>query len=125
MQQTRRVGLQSATAGFMIIAFAVAVLLSWAVGPWWIFFPVLMIEIGGFYAALGLVAKRAEGPARRGPASSSYYIFWGPTLVILGAMWILGVEADVPGMLLFVVFLLWVGAVAIILSIRRRGTAQS
>lgn len=125
MQQTRRIGLQSATAGFMIIAIAVAVLISWAVGPWWMFFPVLFIEVGVFYTALGLAARRGEGPVRRGPSSSSYYVFWGPTLVILGLMWILSAETDVSGVLLFVVFLLWVGAIAILLSVGRKGSSPS
>jgi hypothetical protein len=123
MQQTSRVGLQNVTAGFMIVAFAVAILLAWLMDSWWMFFPILFIEVGGFYTALGLAGVRSEGPSRRGPSSSSYYVFWGPTLVILGVMWVLSAETDVSGVLLFVVFLLWVGGIAMALSLRKKGSA--
>lgn len=123
MQQTRRAGLQGVAAGFMIIAIAIAILLAWVISSWWMFFPVLFIEVGGFYTALGFDAGRGESPARRGPSSSSYYVFWGPTLVILGLMWILSAETEVSRVVLFVVFLLWVGAIAIALSLRRKGSS--
>lgn len=123
MQQTRGTGLQGATAGFMIIAIAVAVLIAWVIESWWMFFPVLLLEVGAFYTVLGLAARKGESPVRRGPSSSSYYIFWGPTLVIVGLMWILSAETDVSSVLLLVVFLLWVGAIAMALSLRKKGSA--
>ncbi len=123
MQQTRGIGLQGATAGFMIIAIAVAILIAWVIDSWWMFFPVLFLEVGAFYTVLGLAARKGEGPARKGPSSSSYYIFWGPTLAIVGLMWILSAETDVSGVLLLVVFLFWVGAIAMILSIGKKGSA--
>jgi len=109
----------------MIIAIAVAILLAWLIDSWWMFFPVLFIEVGGFYTALGLAARMGEGPTHRGPSSSSYYVFWGPTMVILGLMWILSAETDISGVLLFVVFLLWVGAIAVILSLGRKGSSPN
>lgn len=123
MQQTSRGGLKNIAAGFMIIAFAAAILVAWLLDSWWTFFPVLLVLVGGFYTVRGLAGVRSEGPERRGPSSSSYYVFWGPTLVILGAMWFLSAETDVSGVLLLIVFLLWIGAVAIALSLRRRGSA--
>ncbi len=123
MQQTRGIGLQSAAAGFMIIAVAVAILVAWVIDSWWMFFPVLLLEVGAFYTVLGLATAKGESPVRRGPSSSSYYIFWGPTLVILGLMWILTAETDVSGVLLLVIFLVWVGAIAMALSFRKKGSA--
>jgi len=107
----------------MIIAVAVAILVAWMIESWWMFFPVLFLEVGAFYTVLGLAAAKGEGQAQRGPSSSSYYIFWGPTLVIVGIMWILSAETDVSAVLLLVIFLVWVGAIAMALSFRRKGPA--
>lgn len=125
MQQARNAGLQRATAGFIIIALAIAILLAWVVGSWWMFFPIVLIGIGGFYTVLGAVARMGEAPVQRGPSSSSYYIFWGPTLVLLGLLWILSAETDFSGVLLLVIFLLWIGAVATFLSLSRKGSAPN
>ncbi len=117
MQRTRGVSLKDISAGFMIMAIAVAMLVAWTMGTWWMFFPVIFILAGGFYAALGFVARITDEPGRRGPSGSSYYVFWGPTLVILGIMWLLISETDISGVLLLVILLLWVGGIAIALSL--------
>ncbi|MBN1678055.1 MAG: hypothetical protein JW880_05905 [Candidatus Thermoplasmatota archaeon] len=113
--------MQGASAGFMIIAIAVAILIAW-VSSWWIFFPVLLIEVGAFYTVLGFLSMGASERTRKGPSGSSYYVFWGPTLVILGVIWLLSAETDISGVLLFVIFLLWIGGIAVALSMRRRGS---
>lgn len=115
MELTRRGGLQNIAAGFMIIAFAVAILIAW-MGSWWMFFPIILLEVGAFYTALGLLMRASADPNQRGPTSSSYYVFWGPTLVVLGLMWVLSAETDVSGVLLLVIFLLWIGVMAVLLS---------
>jgi phosphatidylglycerophosphate synthase len=117
MELTRRGGLQNIAAGFMIIAIAVAILVAWMIDSWWMFFPIILLEVGAFYTALGLVMRAGADPNRRGPTSSSYYVFWGPTLVVIAFMWILAAETDVSGVLLFAIFLLWIGVMAVLLSV--------
>lgn len=117
MEQPRRGNLQTVAAGFMIIAFAVSLLAAWMIGAWWIFFPIILLIIGGFYTALGLVMRSGVDPGRRGPTSSSYFVFWGPTLVIIGIMWVLAAETDISGALLIILFLLWIGVMAVLLSV--------
>jgi hypothetical protein len=116
MEMPRKGNLQTVAAGFMIIAFAVAILVAWMIDVWWMFFPVILLIVGGFYTALGLVMRSSADPSRRGPTSSSYYVFWGPTLVVISMIWILAAETDVSGVLLLVLFLLWVGVMAVLLS---------
>lgn len=126
MELMRRGGLQNIAAGFMIIAFAVAILVAWMIGSWWTFFPIIMLEVGAFYTAMGLLMRTSADPNQRGPTSSSYYVFWGPTLVVLGFLWVLSAETDISGVLILVIILLWVGVMAVLLSMfKPRRQAQA
>lgn len=118
MESPRRGGLESLTVGFMIIAFAVAMLVSYIIDDWWMFIPIFLIEAGAFWGATGLLVHPSARPQRPGLQDASYYVFWGFTLVLLGLIWIINSEYPGNGVLLLVVFLLWVGAIAMAMSLR-------
>jgi len=106
--------------GYLAICAAVAILVSWYLDVWWYFFPIMMIAGGTYLLAIALLASTAYG-AKRG----SYFIYlllWGGLLLALGVMWI--VNDLYPGNAIFLVilFLVFIGVVAILsYLVRRRG----
>lgn len=117
--------MESLSIGFLLIAFAVAFLISWLVDDWWLLIPIFMIEAGGFYVIIGVMSTPKDTLASRDRREAFYYAFWGGTLGILGAIWLLNMEypGNVP--LLIVVFILWLGGIVIALSLPRlRGGDQ-
>jgi hypothetical protein len=105
--------------GYLIICAAVAILVSWYLDVWWYFFPIMMIAGGAYLLAIGFLASRAS--ASKGGPLFIYLLLWGGALLILGLEWILN---DLyPGNLIFlvVVFMVFIGAVALLgYLIRRR-----
>jgi FtsH-binding integral membrane protein len=110
--------------GFMAIAVAVSLLVAWVQGDWWLFIPLMLILAGGFWAAIGLVMRPVEGARGSGLGVKSYYVFWGATLVLLGAIWFLSDMYPGNGPAMVALFLIWIGAMALGLSLvrmRRQG----
>lgn len=125
MDTQRWSGVESLSIGFLLIAFAVAILIGWQ-SAWWLVIPVFMIEAGGFYLAVGLITRPKEAGRSRQERESFYYVFWGGTLGILGTIWLLNWQfpGNVP--LLVVMFILWLGGIAIVLALPRlRGGRQT
>lgn len=119
MAEEKRGGLENLSIGYIIIAFAVSILTGWAAGDWWLVIPVMLILAGGYYIVLGFVIKPSEAMIRETRRNSTYYAFWGGTLGILGSIWLLNRQYPGNGVLLFVLFIVWVGAVVMALSARR------
>jgi hypothetical protein len=118
--------LESLSAGYLIIAFAVSVLLAWQFADWWLFIPFFLIAAGVFYLILGIVSRPAEAQRRRALRDSNYYVFWGGTVGLFGMIWLLNRQfpGNVP--LLFVIFVLWIGAIVLVLSLPRlRGSGST
>ena len=110
----------------MLIAFAVAVLIAWWAADWWLVIPVFMVEAGVFYLVLGIVISPKEAGIPRQKMDAYYYAFWGGTLGLLGAIWLLNRQypGNVP--LLVVLFIVWLGGIAVVLSLPRlRGGNQT
>lgn len=109
VRRTSRTGL---TVGYLIIAAAVAILVAYSLDEWWYFFPIMMIA-GGIY--LLMIAALTARPSERGGGNYLVYLLlWGGVLAIIGAEWI--VNDLYPGNVVFlvVVFLVFIGAVAIL-----------
>jgi len=124
MAQSRSSGYEGLTMGFMAIAVAVSLLVAWVQGDWWLFIPLMLILAGGFWAAIGLVMRPVEGARGSGLGVKSYYVFWGATLVLLGAIWFLSDMYPGNGPAMVALFLIWIGAMALGLSLvrmRRQG----
>jgi hypothetical protein len=118
MASSRRSGYESLSAGFLLIAFAVSILIAWLADDWILIVPVMLIEAGAFYLALGAVLRRGEADAKRAKAST-YNIFWGGTMAIIGVLWLFNRQYPDNAILLVVVFILWMGGVAIVTSLPR------
>jgi len=109
-----------------MIAFAVAFLISWYVDDWWLLIPIFMLESGGYYVIVGALSMPKGVGASRDHREAFYYVFWGGTLGILGAMWLLNMEYPGKVPLLIVIFILWLGGIVIVLSLPRlRGGDQT
>jgi hypothetical protein len=126
MDGRRRSGLESLSIGFLMIAFAVAILISWSTHDWALLIPIFMLEAGAFYAVLGTLSRPKEPSAAREQRESFYYIFWGGTLFLLGAIWFLNRQYPDNVPLLIVIFILWLGGIVVALSLPRlRGGNQT
>jgi apolipoprotein N-acyltransferase len=118
MSSSRRSGYESLSVGYLIIAFAVSIAIAWALADWILVIPIFLLEAGIFYAVLGVYTRRKEQEPKAA-SSSSYIIFWGGTIALVGAIWLLNRQypGNVP--LLIVLFLVWVGLFAIVLALPR------
>jgi len=112
-------GLESLSIGYLLIAFAVAILIGWWADRWWLVIPVFMIEAGIYYLAAGFYLSPKEGHMRKERKDSLYYIFWGGSLGLLGAIWLLNWKYPDNVPLLVVIFIIWLGSVVIVLSLPR------
>jgi len=125
MNSQRQSGLESLSIGFLLIAFAVAILIGWQANAWWLVIPVFMIEAGVFYLIVGVITSPGEAGKSRQQRDAYYYVFWGGTLGLLGTIWLLNWQypGNVP--LLVVLFIVWLGGIVLVLSIPRlRGGNQ-
>jgi hypothetical protein len=122
---TKRSGLESVSIGFLLIAFAVSVLLSWTFDSWWLWIPFFLIASGAYYLVMGVVYRPGEGLKRSAMRDSLFYIFWGGTLGLIGVEWLINRQFPGNVLVLLVIFILWIGGIVILMSLPRlRGTAQ-
>ena len=110
----------------LVIAFAVAVLVAWLAEGWVLVIPVFMIEAGMYYAVLGLLTYPGEQSKKPSLRNAMFFIFWGGTLTLIGVEWLAAGTFGLSGVLLFVIFILWIGVFALLLSIpkMRKSYAQ-
>jgi hypothetical protein len=104
--------------GYLVICAAVAILVAWYLGVWWYFFPIMMIAGGTYLLTMGFLASRVS--ASKGGPFFIYLLLWGGVLLIVGLEWILN---DLyPGNLIFLVvlFLVFIGTVALLGYLMRR-----
>jgi predicted permease len=118
MGSSRRSGYESLSVGYLLIAFAISILVAWLVGEWILIIPVMLLMAGVFYIVLGVVMRQGGHDPKRA-SSSTYYAFWGGTMGILGAMWLFSRKYPGNGVLLVVVFIIWIGVVAMVMSLPR------
>jgi len=118
MSSSRRSGYESLSVGYLIIAFAISIAIAWALADWILVVPVFLLEAGMFYAVLGIYTRqRVQDP--KAASSSSYIMFWGGTIALVGAIWLLNRQYPNNVPLLIVLFLVWVGLFAIVLALPR------
>lgn len=79
--------------------------------------PVFLLASGGYYFVLGMLVQPSEKGVKPSMRDSVFYLFWGGTLVLVGAIWLLNREfpGNVP--LLVALFILWIGAYIVAMSI--------
>jgi uncharacterized membrane protein len=118
MGSSRRSGYESLSVGYLLIAFAVSILVAWLVREWILIIPVMLLEAGVFYISLGVIMRPGGQDAKRA-STSNYYVFWGGTMALLGVLWLFSRQYPGNAVLLVVVFIIWIGAVAMVMSLPR------
>jgi apolipoprotein N-acyltransferase len=113
MESSRRSGFEGLSIGFLIVAFAVSLLAAWALDDWILTIPIFLLAAGIFYVALSFLVDKSSQKI------SPYYLFWGATIAILGGMWLINRQYPGSLTLLVIVFILWIGLMAVFLSIPR------
>jgi hypothetical protein len=107
-------------AAAVLLSVAVAILISFALNNWWLFVPVIMLEMGVFVLILGLSIGR-PGPGMPWTRSdSNYYLFWGNLLSAIGALLILNTFLPGNVVILIVIFLIWMAIFALLFSNRKK-----
>lgn len=118
LSSSRRSGYESLSVGYLIIAFAISIGVAWTLDDWILLVPIFLLEAGIFYAVLGIYIRQREQEPKAA-SSSSYMVFWGGTITMVGAIWLLNRQypGNVP--LLIVAFLIWIGLFAVVLALPR------
>jgi len=104
---------------YALFAVAIAILIAWFSGHWIVFIPVILIELGLGYLGLGFVVRPMETHLRPSRRDSYFYIIWGSISTLIGIEWVL--NASFPGNvpLLFALFIIWMGVIALALVMVR------
>jgi 4-hydroxybenzoate polyprenyltransferase len=122
---TKRSGLESVSIGYLLIAFAVSFLLAWQFGDWLLLIPFFLIAAGAYYLVMGVLYRPGEEVKRRGMRDSFFFVFWGGTLALVGIMWLINRQSPGNVPLLLVIFILWIGAIVLLMSLPRlRGSVK-
>jgi len=116
--EVKRAHFGSVSAGFVLIAVAIAILLAWYIGDWVLFIPIVLIEWGGYGVVLGAVVGMSAKASGAAHAASGYYALWGSLLLVIGLMWF--ANDLYPGNLpiLAAAFIVWLAVVIIVLARR-------
>jgi len=118
-------GYESVSIAVLVIAFAVAVLIAWLSGHWITLIQVFLIEAGMYYVILGLLMYMGEQMVKPSLRNAMFFIFWGGTLALIGIEWIAAGTFNLNGVVLFVIFILWIGVFALMLSLPRMRKSYS
>jgi len=110
---------ESFMLAFALFSFAVAILVAWAANRWILFIPVLLIEVGFGYLALGFVIRPMELHKRPVMRDAYYYLLWGSISALLGIEWLVNMYAPGNLPLLVALFVIWMGVLAASLAIGR------
>ena len=101
---------------------AVAILISYALNNWWLFLPVILLEMGIIVLALGTSVGRPAPGMPWTKSASNYYLFWGNMLTAIGALLILNTFLPGNAIILIIVFLIWMAVFALVFSVRKKST---
>ena len=114
---TRYTGYESMSIAVLVIAFAIAVLVGWLANDWTMLFQIFLIEAGMYYVVLGLLMHPGDQMVKPYLRNAMYFMFWGGTLALIGVEWIAAGTLGLSAVVLFVIFVLWIGVFALILSL--------
>jgi uncharacterized membrane protein YoaK (UPF0700 family) len=111
-----KMSFQGLTAGAAFIIVALAILIGWGTGDWWMMFPALLLGFGAFGILMGAAVAATERTNRYAKADSSYAYVWGSLLALLGMAWLInGVIPNIAPLIIVMLFL-FIGAVILVLS---------
>lgn len=116
----RRYNNAGVSAAAILLSIAVAIIISYALDNWWLFVPVILVELGVYILIIGLTLGRPAHGMPWTKSDSTYYFFWGNLMAAIGSLLI--VNNFYPGnvIILVVVFLVWFAVFALLFSMSRR-----
>lgn len=117
MAVTARRSLRGLTAGVLLISLAVAIIVALALNKLWYFIPLFLIFAGVYVLALG---ARPTGAGRQASSAHIYLLTWGGIMALFGAFLIVNDIAPGNIVLMIALFLVFLGAIAIIAFAMRR-----
>ncbi len=117
MAVTARRSLRGLTAGVLLISLAVAIIIGLAIDKLWYFVPLFLIFVGVYILALG---ARRMGAGRESSSARIYVLTWGGIMALFGAFLIVNDIAPGNLILMIALFLVFLGAIAIIAFVMRR-----
>jgi apolipoprotein N-acyltransferase len=124
MESGRRSGFETLSIGALVVAFAVSLLIGWSLDDWVLTIPVFLVAAGVFYAVLSFVIHSSTQVSGGAPRISNYYLFWGMTMAIIGGIWLFNRQYPGNLTLLVILFILWVGLMAVFFSLPRIRKSQ-
>ncbi len=110
---------ESYMLAFALFAVAIALIVAAAANNWILFIPILLIEVGLGYLALGFVIRPMEMHRRPVMRDAYYYLLWGSISALLGIEWLINMYAPGNLPLLVALFIIWMGVLAAGLAIGR------
>jgi hypothetical protein len=116
----RRYNNAGISAAAALLSVAIAIIISYALGNWWLFVPMILLEIGVYLLIMGLTLGRPVPGAPWTKSDSNYYLFWGNLLAAIGALLLLNNFYPGNVVILVVVFLVWFAVFALLFSMRRK-----
>jgi len=111
-----KTSLQGLTAGAAFIIVALAIMIGWGTGDWWMMFPALLLGFGAFGILMGAAIATTGRTNRYARADSSYAYVWGGLLALLGIAWLINGVVPNIAPLIIILLLLFIGIVILVLS---------
>ena len=108
---TRRRNLSGLTAGYVLIALAVSILISYSIDKFWYALPIFMIALGAYVIFLGTLPRT---PGRDVRSGMIYTLTWGGIMAVLGVLLITNDLLPNNAIVLIAVFLIFLGAIAVV-----------
>jgi hypothetical protein len=117
----RRYNNAGVSAAAVLISVAVAIIISYALNNWWLFVPVVLLELGVYVLIIGLTLGRPVPGMPWTKSDSNYFLFWGNVLAAIGGVLLLNNFFPGNVIILTVVLLVWFAVFALLFSMRRKG----
>ena len=108
------------SAAVVLLSVALAIIISYSLDNWWLFVPLILLEIGIYILFIGLTIGRPVKGMSWTKSDSNFYLFWGNLLSAVGALLILNNFFPGNVIILVVVWLVWFAVFALLFSIRKR-----
>jgi len=108
----------SISAGVVLVAVAIAILVAWYLGDWVLVVPLVLIEWGAYGVILGAVVGKSSRTSGAAHAASGYYALWGSLLLVIGLMWFANDLYPGNFPVLVAVFIIWLAITIVVLARR-------
>jgi hypothetical protein len=115
---------QGLTAGASFIIMALAILVAWSSGDWWLLIPMLLLCFGIFGIFMGALMSTADQRKGFGVSDSAYTLVWGCLLTILGIAWFINGYLPDSLPLILALILIFIGGAILAISLTKKRKTQ-